>query len=260
MSVRQTAVAGLFYQADKEALQKSLQSLLDGVEVAPALAPQALIVPHAGYVYSGHTAATAYRCLAQRREQIRRVVLLGPAHRIPWRGMAVPTATAFASPLGDVPLDREALDRICTLPGVSVSDEAHREEHSLEVQLPFLQAVLKDFTLVPVLVGQCETRMVARLIDALWGGPETLVVISTDLSHFLKYEQAQQLDRDTCRRILAGDSELNGEQACGARALNGLLASRHGQALAIELLDLCNSGDTAGDRNRVVGYGAFALH
>jgi AmmeMemoRadiSam system protein B len=174
--------------------------------------------------------------------------------------MAVPTADAFATPLGDVPLDRTSIARIIDLPGVCVSDEAHHGEHSLEVQLPFLQTVLAHFSLVPIVVGDCDPDRVAAVVDSLWGGPETLVVISTDLSHFHSYEEAGILDSRTCDRVVARDSELTGEDACGARALNGLLRSRHSRQLAVELLDLRNSGDTAGDKSRVVGYGAFLLH
>jgi AmmeMemoRadiSam system protein B len=174
--------------------------------------------------------------------------------------MAVPSVDAFATPLGQVPLDRACIERIATMPGVCVSDEAHRAEHSLEVQLPFLQTVLGHFSLVPVVVGDCDPDTVAAVVDALWDGPDTLLVVSTDLSHFHSYEAARRLDARTCQRLLARDSTLSGEDACGARALNGLMRSRRCRQLAIELLDLCNSGDTAGDRSRVVGYGAFLLH
>ena len=174
--------------------------------------------------------------------------------------MAVPSVDRFATPLGDVALDRKALERAATLPGVFVDDKAHAQEHSLEVQLPFLQSVLDDFTLVPVVVGDAAARDVARVIDALWGGPETLLVFSTDLSHFHDYYTARELDARTCERILGRATDLDGEDACGARVLNGLLSTEHMRDCAIELLALCNSGDTAGDRMRVVGYGAFAIH
>ncbi|MDZ7781938.1 MAG: AmmeMemoRadiSam system protein B [Halioglobus sp.] len=261
MKVRRPAVAGMFYEDDAARLRAHLDALL---EDAPAPAggdarPRALIVPHAGYIYSGETAARAYRLLLPWAREIRRVALFGPAHRVPLHGLAVPSVTSFATPLGEVPLDRELLERAAALPGVCVSDEAHRVEHSLEVQLPFLQAVLGDFTLAPLVVGEAPPEQVAAVIDALWTDPQTLLVVSTDLSHFLSYEEASRRDSRTCQRVLDRDSGLSGLDACGARALNGLLSSRGAQALDIELLDRCNSGDSIGDKQRVVGYGAFAL-
>ena len=260
MTVRKAAVAGLFYEADSARLGQHINELMGAVRGAVSEAPKALIVPHAGYVYSGRTAARAYSCLLPHRDTIERVVLLGPAHRVYLRGMAVPSVDAFATPIGEIPLDLACIGQIQSMPGVCVSDEAHRAEHSLEVQLPFLQTVLGHFSLVPVVVGDCDPDRVAAVVDALWGGPETLVVVSTDLSHFHSYAEARKLDSITCKRLLARDSALTGEEACGAHALNGFMRSRGGRRLAIDLLELCNSGDTAGDRSRVVGYGAFLLH
>ncbi len=260
-STRQPAVAGLFYDADAATLRAHISALLDKVaRPADSDAPRALIVPHAGYVYSGKTAAVAYASLAPFRDSFRRVILFGPAHRVYLEGMAVPAADTFATPLGAVPIDREGIARIAGLPGVCVSDEAHREEHSLEVQLPFLQTVLGEFSLVPVVVGRCAPEVVAAAMDALWDDPQSLLIVSTDLSHFHSYEQARRMDTETCKRLLARDRQLGGEQACGAHALNGLMFSAHRRALQVELLDLCNSGDTAGGKDRVVGYGSFLLH
>jgi AmmeMemoRadiSam system protein B len=260
MTVRKPAVANLFYEADADRLARHINALMGAVTAEAGSAPRGLIVPHAGYVYSGPTAARAYSSLLPHRNTIERVVLLGPAHRVYLRGMAVPSVDAFATPLGEIPLDRACIEQIVDMPGVCVSDEAHRAEHSLEVQLPFLQTVLGTFSLVPVVVGDCDPDRVAAVVDALWDGPETLLVVSTDLSHFHGYEEARRLDSRTCNRLLARDSTLTGEDACGANALNGLMRSRHCGRLAIDLLDLCNSGDTAGDKSRVVGYGAFVLH
>lgn len=260
MKTRPEAVAGLFYEADPARLRQHVDDLLQRAPAGPVAAPAGLIVPHAGYVYSGETAAAAYRCLADRRRQISRVALFGPAHRVYLQSMAVPSVDAFATPLGTVSLDRDAIARISALPGVSISDEAHRQEHSLEVQLPFLQRVLGQFTLVPVVVGHCPSPQVAAAIDALWSLPGTLLVVSTDLSHFHDYLTAARLDGHTCERLLAKATDLDGEDACGANALNGLMRSDHMRELDITLLRQCNSGDTAGDRDRVVGYGAFALH
>ena len=260
MSIRKAAVAGLFYEADKTLLQQQVGEMMSGASAEFEATPKALIVPHAGYIYSGPTAAKAYRYLKSRSDEIRRVVLFGPAHRVYLESMAIPSVDSFTTPLGDVPLDRDALDGIKDMPGVCVSDHAHEEEHSLEVQLPFLQTVLTQFSLVPVVVGNCDAATVATVMDALWSGTDTLMVVSTDLSHFLTYEEAIQIDTHTCERIREKASSLSGEEACGARALNGLMCTEKVRSLNVELLDACNSGDTAGDRNRVVGYGAFILH
>lgn len=260
MNVREPAVAGMFYAGRAEQLRRDVESLLGSGSAPPGKAPKAIIVPHAGYVYSGPIAAAAYRLLAPARNDIHRVALFGPAHRVYLDGMAVPAANAFATPLGTVRLDREALDDIAGLPDVGVSDAAHRDEHSLEVQLPFLQTVLADFTLVPVVVGKCAPERVAAAIDALWGGAETLVVISSDLSHYLPYEQATEVDANTCARILGKSTTLTGHEACGAQAINGLMRARHCEGLNVAAMDVRNSGDTAGDRSRVVGYGSFVLH
>ncbi len=260
MSTRPAAVAGYFYQADTTQLQQQVDQLLDA-ETAPAAdLPRALIVPHAGYIYSGSTAAHAYRRLLVDPDRIKRVLLIGPAHRVYLKGIAIPSVDRFSTPLGEIPLDRTALDQIARLPAVQISDEAHREEHCLEVQLPFLQSVLNEFTLIPVVVGAVGAVPVAAVIDALAADPHTLVVISSDLSHFLSYREAQRIDAATCEHILDKSTSLNGEQACGARAINGLMATSEAASLEISLLHACNSGDTAGATNRVVGYAAFALH
>ncbi len=260
MSTREAAVAGYFYEADANRLQRHVDQLLSAGTVDPGPMPEGLIVPHAGYIYSGSTAASAYRCLTIDPDQVKRVLLLGPAHRVFLAGMAIPSVDYFATPLGEVRLDRNGLEALLALPGVEVNDEAHREEHSLEVQLPFLQTVLSDFDLLPVVVGGAEPDRVAAVIDTFGDKPGNLVVISSDLSHFHDYRSANQIDARTCERILAQDTGLSGEEACGARAINGLMASRFGRAHEIRLLHRCNSGDTAGKPDRVVGYGAFALH
>jgi len=260
MNIRPAAVAGMFYEANANDLQIHVNHLLESASPSAQADASALIVPHAGYVYSGATAAMAYKTLESRAAIINRVVLFGPAHRVYLNGMAIPSVESFNTPLGDIPLDRNSLDAIRNMPGVVVSDEAHEQEHCLEVQLPFLQTVLEQFSLVPVVVGDCRSDIVADVVDTLWGGDETLVVISSDLSHFHSYQQARQIDEHTCQRILNKESELSGEEACGARAINGLMRSRHCQSLVVSLIDACNSGDTAGNHDRVVGYGAFVLH
>ena len=261
-TVRQPAVSGRFYPGDAARLARTVERLLrDARESAgPASAPppKALIVPHAGYVYSGSTAARGYIILDSVREQIRRVVLLGPAHYLDFPGLALAGADGFASPLGDVPIDRDAEAALAGLPQVAVAPEAHAPEHSLEVQLPFLQHQLAEFTLLPLAVGNAGQQEVAEVLDAVWGGPETLIMISSDLSHYLPYAKAQATDRDTVERILRLEP-VSVHRACGARPVNGLLVAARGHGLRPELLALCNSGDTAGDRDRVVGYAAIAF-
>ena len=260
MTVRKAAVAGMFYPAGAAQLQQEVSALLSNAATKASQVPKAIIVPHAGYIYSGPVAAAAYQSLIPARNDIHRVVLFGPAHRVYLDGMAVPTVNSFATPLGNVPIDQAMVREISKLPGVCTSDAAHKDEHSLEVQLPFLQTVLEEFTLVPIVIGQCEATLVANVIDAIWGGPETLIVISSDLSHYLPYDQARQVDKNTCQQILTGVAALSGDQACGANAINGLMTSTHYQQLQVEAIDVRNSGDTCGDKKRVVGYGAFILH
>lgn len=261
-ATRLPAVAGAFYPADAKTLRREVEALLAGASRSPtapaADPPKALICPHAGYVFSGPVAARAYSLLAPVRERICRVVLLGPAHRAAVRGLAIPTVAAFRTPLGDIPLDADGRTRLLGLPQVVADDKAHAFEHSLEVQLPFLQNMLDSFELLPLAVGAASPEAVGEVLDAAWGGPETLVVISSDLSHYLPYEAAQDADRASIERILAG-RPLDHAQACGATPINGLLLAARRRNLRPTLLDLRNSGDTAGDRSRVVGYAALAF-
>ncbi|HXE41042.1 MAG TPA: AmmeMemoRadiSam system protein B [Azonexus sp.] len=257
---RPPAVAGMFYPGHPETLMASVDQLLAETPAAMSRQPKALIVPHAGYIYSGSTAAMAYAALAPWRSTIRRVVLLGPTHRVAVDGIAVPHSEAFATPLGSIPLDMAAIAELAELPQIVVSDRAHAEEHSLEVHLPFLQRVLEAFTLVPLAVGDAPPQAVAEVLDLLWGGPETLIVISSDLSHFLPYATANRVDGETCQHILQFDSHIRPEQACGAFPVNGLLLVARRRGLLPQLIHHCNSGDTAGDKQRVVGYAAFAFH
>jgi AmmeMemoRadiSam system protein B/AmmeMemoRadiSam system protein A len=258
-------VAGRFYPGDAPSLRREVERCLGAAVARPhegAAAPKMLLVPHAGTVYSGPVAASAYALLAPRRGRIRRVVLLGPTHRVAVRGLAAPGVEAFATPLGAVQLDCEALARVAALPQVTTSDAVHAEEHALEVQLPFLQAVLGTgdaFRLVPLAVGRASADEVAEVIEALWGGDETLVVVSSDLSHYLPYAEARQRDAATVARVLALDPRLDPHEACGAAPLAGALLVARRHRLAARLLDLRNSGDTAGDRARVVGYAAVAF-
>jgi AmmeMemoRadiSam system protein B len=257
--IRPAAVAGMFYPGSSSALARDLQQMLSHTPPASGLRPKAIIAPHAGYVYSGPVAASVYAPLADLRESIRRVILLGPTHRVAVDGLALPSSRAFATPLGVVQLDQEAMASIEPLPQVIVSDAAHALEHSLEVQLPFLQTVLSGFTLLPLAVGRASAAEVAEVLECLWGGDETLIVISSDLSHYLPYALARETDSNTARHIVALDAHLDHQQACGATPVNGLLLAARRHGLQAQLLDLRNSGDTAGDRSRVVGYGAFCF-
>jgi hypothetical protein len=258
--IRPPAVAGMFYPGNTAVLQRTVDELLAAAATPTADQPKALIVPHAGYIYSGSTAALGYAALAPWRATIRRVVLLGPTHRVAVAGLALTEADALATPLGTVAVDTAALAKIADLPQVVASDRVHAQEHSLEVHLPFLQRALDDFRIVPLAVGHAAPEDVAEVLDRLWGGPETLIVISSDLSHFLPYAAANQVDRDTCAHILDLDAHIHPEQACGAYPMNGLLLAARRRGLVPALLHRCNSGDTAGDRNRVVGYAAFTFH
>ena len=254
--VREPAVAGQFYPADPDELRALVGELLGEIAPQGDVAPKALVVPHAGYVYSGAVAASAYACLARFRDTYTRVVLLGPCHRVPVAGMALSAARAFRTPLGDVPVDRDAL-ALLERKGARVFEASHRYEHSLEVHLPFLQTVLGEFSVVPVVVGETPARAVASLLDTLWGGPETLIVVSSDLSHYLAYDAAREQDAATCRRIERLDTGIDHDDACGATPLRGLLLAAKHRGMQVTTLDLRNSGDTAGERDFVVGYGAW---
>jgi MEMO1 family protein len=265
-TVRPAAVAGLFYPEDPRELTLMVEGFLrdstaDG-KPAPK-APKAVIAPHAGYIYSGPVAGSAFGALgaaAAAAVKIRRVILVGPAHFVPIRGLALPGHQRFATPLGEVTVEPEGSRDALRLPQVRVIPEAHAREHSLEVELPFLQVLLGDVAIVPLVAGEASGEEVAEVLERLWGGPETLVVISSDLSHFLAADSARRVDRQTADEIVALGGPLHSRQACGAVPINGLLQAARRRGLAAELLDLRNSADTAGDPSRVVGYGAFAFH
>lgn len=259
--VRPAAVAGMFYPGNPEELDTMVRQLLAqaGRKKKACPCPKSLIVPHAGYIYSGPVAASAYIRLADCPQPPKRVVLVGPAHRVMVRGLALPEAGAFATPLGEVPLDVEAMREIETLPQVTVNSVVHAMEHSLEVHLPFLQRSLPDFRLIPLVAGDASPEEVAEVLNMLWGGEDTLILISSDLSHYLPYEEAMRVDMLTAQAIVDRKWPIHHRQACGATAINGLLVATSDHAMRAHLLDLRNSGDTAGGREQVVGYGAFAF-
>ncbi len=268
--IREPAVAGLFYADNADKLRQSVDQYLH-LDAATAgssncsgyieAIPKAIIVPHAGYVYSGSTAACAYRVLAPAASLIKRVVLLGPSHRVGFEGVAFCSSDFFRTPMGDVPVDQSSFVAISNIPGVCLMDSAHEQEHSLEVQLPFLQYLLTDFKLVPLVVGDASKATVAKVLNALWGDEKTLIVISSDLSHYHDYRTAQSIDEKTCQAIerLQPD-DIGYDQACGRNPVKGLLSVAEQRHLRVKTLSLCNSGDTAGDKHRVVGYGAWAFY
>jgi len=257
--IRPAAVADMFYTGDPAQLRAEVQSMLaEASVVAPA--PKAIIVPHAGYIYSGPIAASAFAQIIPAKNKIRRVVLLGPCHRVPLSGLATSSADYFETPLGSIPIDRELSDKLVQLPQVQEFDQTHSQEHSLEVQLPFLQQTLDDFTLLPLVVGEASGTEVHEVLEAVWGGDETLIVISSDLSHYHDYNTAQAMDATTCKAIENLDSDhIHYEQACGRNPVLGLLLSARKHNLKVTTLDLRNSGDTAGSKDKVVGYGAWAF-
>ncbi len=264
MIIRPPAVAGLFYPGDADSLRAAVGELLADTQASPVnesqRPPKAIIAPHAGYIYSGSIAAAAYAKLWTIAARVERVVLIGPAHRVPLHGLATSGADSFATPLGTMRVDREAVANVETISGVEQNDRAHRDEHSLEVQLPFLQVVLPDAAIIPLLVGDAPAALTAHVLERSWGGPETVFVVSSDLSHYHTYDAAVALDSSTAATIVAGNgAALDGARACGHAAIQGLLTASKHHALSAVTLSLANSGDTAGDKSRVVGYGAWAL-
>ncbi|MGI9281739.1 MAG: AmmeMemoRadiSam system protein B [Endozoicomonas sp.] len=258
MTIRPPAVSGAFYPDQPELLQTVVTNLMSEA-TERELSPKVLIVPHAGYIYSGAIAASGYKQLESYRRQIKRVVLLGPSHQVAFEGMALPDCEAYSTPIGDIPLDTVAINRLSRFSQVHTMDAAHVREHSLEVQCPFLQKTLDNFKLIPLVVGDASAYAVAEVIDFLWGGDETLIVISSDLSHYLSYEEANHRDSLTTKAIEQMSSSLTGGQACGCYPLNGMLKVAQRRGMEVVTLDVRNSGDTAGDKKRVVGYGAYVI-
>ena len=260
INVRAPAVAGVFYPADRETLATDVGRFIANASIPQTLEPKALIAPHAGYVYSGQVAANAYIAWQSQKDKIERIVLIGPSHRTSLQGIAVPTVDAFRTPLGEVAIDSEAIAEITDLPQIVIDDEPHRQEHSLEVHIPFLQEVLGDFKLLPLVVGFVSGEQVAQVIERLWSNESTRFLISTDLSHFHDYKSAQKLDSSTAQSIEAMNPTIIGqEQACGCIPVAGMLIAARKHGLSVERLALQNSGDTSGKKDRVVGYGSWAI-
>jgi hypothetical protein len=260
MSSRQPAVAGLFYPAQPERLAAEVDAYIETAKIPELPDVKALVAPHAGYIYSGGVAGAAYSTLRFRQHTVKRVILIGPAHRLAFRGLAHSGDDAFVTPLGEVQIDRETIEQLEQQCKVLRLPEAHRQEHSLEVQLPFLlRSIQQPFILLPLVAGDVTGDRVAQLLQLVWC-PEDLILVSSDLSHYLSYEEATHKDKATSQKIIQLQGELNGYQACGCRALNGLIEFAKRQQWQAKCLDLRNSGDTAGDKSRVVGYGAYAFY
>ncbi|MEN8174618.1 MAG: AmmeMemoRadiSam system protein B [Pseudomonadota bacterium] len=261
MDIRYPSVAGLFYPGDAAKLRHDIKDFMDAAGALAGNPPKAIVAPHAGYIYSGQVAGYSYAAIHELSRRVTRVLVFAPAHRYPFRGMAVPSQDAFSTPLGEIPLDDPGIETALTHPQVSRLDRAFDGEHAIEVQLPFLQQSLEEFSLVPILVGATSEDAVAEVMNLLWGGGETLIVISSDLSHYLSYEQAKSQDGVTRQHIEHLHSEsLTGNHACGYLPLRGLLRVARERELEVRTLDMRNSGDTAGPRNQVVGYGAYAFY
>lgn len=257
--VRKPAVAGMFYPANPKELRQLVRGFLKEAKASGPV-PKAIIAPHAGYIYSGPIAASAYTRLAPARNTITRVVLLGPAHRVPFTGLAVPAVDAFSTPLGEIPIDKAGIAALRDLPQIQVLDLAHATEHSLEVQLPFLQEVLARFILLPLCVGDATAQQIAEVLDTVWGGAETLIVVSSDLSHYQSYKTSQQMDKATSQAIEKLKPEgIDYEQACGRLPIQGLLLAAKQRGMKCQTVDLRSSGDTAGPRDEVVGYGSYVF-
>jgi len=260
-TVRLPAVAGQFYTDNAEVLSDQIRQFLLEAPAASPKAPKAIIAPHAGYIYSGPVAATAYKTLQPVADKINRVVIMSPAHRYGFRGISWSTAEYFRTPLGDLKVDHRAIESLKQLTFVANIEQAFEGEHALEVHLPFLQSVLNDFEIVPFIVGMATPEQVAKVLETLWGDEETLIVISSDLSHFHDYQTARQRDHKTSQLIEALDYQhIHGEDACGVYPLSGLLLAAKRKNLHATLLDLRNSGDTAGSHDSVVGYGAYIIN
>jgi len=259
-NIRYPAVAGMFYPESPKELEQLIHSLLDNA-TSNGNSPKAIISPHAGYIYSGSIAASAFKTFESDSQNINHIVLLGPSHRVALRGCALSSADYFRTPLGDIPINYDARKHLLTYDDVQINDAAHAQEHSLEVQLPFLQSLLNDFTLTPIIVGENKMQHTAKILETFWQESNTRFVISSDLSHYHNYQTAQKLDQETNLAILNKQPEnIQYDHACGRNPVNGLLSFAKQHDLSVKMLDLRNSGDTAGPKDQVVGYGAWGFY
>ena len=260
MKIRPAAVADMFYSANSSELAAQVFDFMDSDEIIN-IVPKALIVPHAGYVYSGSTAGKGYALAKKLIPVVNKIVLIGPCHRVWIEGLAIPNCQYFETPLGRITIDSTSLLELAKFPQVVISNQAHEQEHSLEVQLPFLQSIFSQFELIPMVVGDISTEALVKVLEFLWGGEETLIVISSDLSHFLDYDTAVAIDNKTSQAIENFDSEsISSEMACGCSGIKALLQVANNKNLQVKTIHQCNSGDTAGSKDRVVGYGSYAIY
>jgi AmmeMemoRadiSam system protein B len=256
--IRRPAVSGMFYPNSPDELRNLIREFIAGVKIKIDRSPKALIAPHAGYQYSGPVAASAFASLKAQADSIKNIIIIGPSHRMPFDGIAAPECDGFETPLGVVPVNQSLIQKALRLPCVKASDLAHSDEHCLEVELPFLQEILPQFTIAPFTVGDASDQDVADLLELLWDGDDTRIVVSSDLSHYLNYSSAKQIDEITANSILNLDHEsIDYDQACGCIPVRGLIIAAKKHNLKAELIDLRNSGDTSGNKGKVVGYGAF---
>ena len=259
--IKQADVAGMFYPGE----EASLRQMVDGfIQKALSfdLRPRAIIAPHAGYIYSGSIAGTAYKTIAAVRDQIENVIIMSPAHRFYLRGIALHMADAFATPLGNIPVNIGIVKKIKQFSSVQWEERSFIQEHGLETHLPFIQRAFKPgIKIVPMIVGECQESEVAEILESVWEDPRNFVIISSDLSHFHSYADAKKLDRNTVDLIQNLDSQsLDTEFACGHYPICGLLNLARNRKLKIKALDIRSSGDTAGSKESVVGYGSFAVY
>jgi Predicted dioxygenase len=257
---RAPVFAGTFYPRQGNRLRAMVSDLLGEANDPLEKVPKAMIAPHAGYTYSGPIAGSSFIPLTKDNKALRRIILVGPSHRVAFEGIALSEAAEFVTPMGNVPVDQAALAELSSLSCVNFFEAAHAQEHSLEVELPFLQHLLADFQLVPLVVGDASDKQIEAVLDRLWGGPETLIVVSSDLSHYHNYSVAKRIDNNTAQAIEElRPEQIQSEHACGYLPIRGLLRSARHHGLKPRTIDLRNSGDTSGAWDRVVGYGAFAF-
>jgi len=260
MNIRPAAVADIFYTANGTELAAQVSDFMDADEVTN-IVPKALIVPHAGYIYSGGTAGKGFALVKKLTAAVNKIVLIGPCHRVWIQGLAIPDCQYFETPLGKIEVDSKTLNELVKFPQVTISDQAHAQEHSLEVQLPFLQSIFDQFKLIPLVAGEVSEDAFIEVLEYLWGGEETLIVISSDLSHFLDYDAAVAIDNKTSQAIESFEAgSINSDMACGSAGIKALLSLAKNKNLHVKTIHQCNSGDTAGDKDRVVGYGTYAIY
>jgi len=264
LTSRQASVAGSFYPKNPAQLKKTLTNLFNANEdlnIDFQTPVKAIIAPHAGYIYSGPIAAKAYSLVSTCIKGKNKITIIGPSHFVPFNGIALSTAEFFETPLGKIKVDHHAYELINRIPEVIYLDEAHAREHSIEVHLPFIQYLKKDVRIIPLAVGQTSYQKVAKVLEKFCEEKDNLIIISSDLSHYHAYGYAQKYDLQTALKIENYKcSQLGPNEACGYLAIAGLLKMAKDRKYKIKRIDLCNSGDTSGSKDTVVGYGSWFFH